>query len=142
MNWLDNSIDNAREVLSNPEYFEELRKWNLEEVTDGYHSFKELYEYRMLYNAAFFNLLAFLDTSLDKPIVIKSKKHSDGEKCFSSDGWFIVQAELPTGQISNHYEMEYWDLFKVPEVEKANPWDGHTPKEAKERLLNYIKQMS
>lgn len=28
------------------------------EVSDGYHTFNELYRYRMLYNAAFFNLLA------------------------------------------------------------------------------------
>ena len=27
------------------------------EVSDGFHSFNELYHYRMLYNAAFFNSL-------------------------------------------------------------------------------------
>jgi hypothetical protein len=40
----------------------------------------------------------------------KSLKHSDGELCFS-EGWFIVVAELPTGQISNHYKVEDMDLF-------------------------------
>lgn len=29
------------------------------EVSDGYHTFNELYQYRMLYNAAFFNELAY-----------------------------------------------------------------------------------
>ena len=31
---------------------------NIEELSDGYHTFAELYEYRKLYNAAFFNELA------------------------------------------------------------------------------------
>lgn len=112
------------------------------EVSDGYHTFDELYYYRMLYNAAFFNSLAFYDNwaggswnvEFD---VHKSKKHSDGEDCFGG-GWFIVMAELPTGQISNHYEMKYWDYFKIPEKERANVWDGHTPQEAAERLHKYL----
>lgn len=113
------------------------------EISDGYHTFNELYDYRMLYNAAFFNSLAYYDeweegnwhTEYD---VHKSKKHSDGEDCFGG-GWFIVMAELPTGQISNHYEMKYWDLFKIPEKEKANKYDGHTPQQAAERLKKFIE---
>ncbi|MCH5167566.1 MAG: hypothetical protein J1F35_06685 [Erysipelotrichales bacterium] len=101
-----------------------------ENIDDGYHSFKELYEYRKLYNAAFFNLLP-------KDIVLKSKRHSDGEECFGG-GWFIVQAELPTGQISNHYEMKDWDLFKIPEKEFANEWDGHSPEDVANRIREYI----
>ena len=102
------------------------------EVSDGYHTFNELYYYRMLYNAAFFNLLP-------KERVHKSKRHHDGEECFGG-GWFIVMANLPTGQISNHYELKYWDLFKVPEKEIADEWDGHTPQEAAERLYKYLQQ--
>lgn len=110
------------------------------EISDGYHTFNELYYYRLLYNAAFFNELAyknsekFWDVDYD---VHKSKKHSDGEDCFGG-GWFIVVAELPTGQISNHYEMKYWDYFDIPEKEKANVWDGHTPQEAANRLTEFI----
>jgi len=102
------------------------------EVSDGYHTFNELYYYRMLYNAAFFNLLP-------KEWVHKSKKHHTGEECFGG-GWFIVMANLPTGQISNHYELKDWDLFKVPEKEVADEWDGHTPQEAAERLYKYLQQ--
>ncbi len=100
------------------------------EISDGYHTFNELYYYRMLYNAAFFNLLP-------KEWVHKSRKHHTGEECFGG-GWFIVMAELPTGQISNHYEMKDWDLFDIPEKDVANEWDGHTPQEAAERLHNYL----
>ena len=102
------------------------------EISDGYHTFNELYYYRMLYNAAFFNLLP-------KEWVHKSKKHHDGEECFGG-GWFIVMAELPTGQISNHYELKDWDLFQIPEKEIADKWDWHTPQEAAERLHKYLQK--
>ena len=102
------------------------------EVSDGYHTFNELYYYRMLYNAAFFNLLP-------KEWVHKSKMHHTGEECFGG-GWFIVMANLPTGQVSNHYELKDWDLFKVPEKEFADEWDGHTPQEAAERIHKYLQQ--
>ena len=102
------------------------------EVSDGYHTFNELYYYRMLYNAAFFNLLP-------KEWVHKSKRHHTGEECFGG-GWFIVMANLPTGQVSNHYELKDWDLFKVPEKEFADEWDGHTPQQAAKRLHEYLQQ--
>lgn len=106
------------------------------EVSDGYHTFNELYEFRLLYNAALFN--QFAEKNLYD--VHKSRRHSDGEYPFGKDNWFIVMAELPTGQISNHYEMKYWDLFKIPEKEKSNKWDGHTPKDVAERLRNFLEQ--
>lgn len=102
------------------------------EISDGCHTFNELYYYRMLYNAAFFNLLP-------KEWAHKSKKHHDGEECFGG-GWFIVMANLPTGQISNHYELKDWDLFQIPEKEIADEWDGHTPQEAAERLHKYLQE--
>lgn len=54
-------------------------------ISDGFHSFDELYHYRMLYNAAFFNSLE------GKYEVHKSYRHADGELCFGG-GWFIVMA--------------------------------------------------
>lgn len=103
-------------------------------VSDGFHTFGELYHYRMLYNAALFN-----EWRNGRYIpVIKSKKHSDGELCFGGD-WFIVMAKLPTGQISNHYEMKDWDIFDIPERTKAWKYDGHTPDDVATRLKEYIE---
>ena len=102
-----------------------------EGINDGYHTMDELYRYRMLYNAMWIN---DMDPGLLEVYKVhKSKRHYTGELCFDGD-YFIVQATLPTGQISNHYEMKYWDLFHCPEVEKADEWDGHTPKQAANRL--------
>ena len=110
------------------------RKKNMGEVSDGYHTFNELYEYRLLYNAAFFNELAKRGAC----DVHKSKRHSDGEIPFGDPNWFIVMAELPTGQISNHYEMKDWDLFQVPEKDVANKWDGHSPCDVARRIRDYV----
>ena len=104
------------------------------EFSDGYHTFNELYDYRKAYNAAFFNELA----KQGLYDVHKSRLHSDGNVPFGDDNWFIVMAELPTGQISNHYEMKDWDLFDIPEKERANTWDGHSPQDVYERLVKYL----
>jgi hypothetical protein len=106
------------------------------ETSDGYHTFNELYHYRMLYNAVFFNQLKN-DPSWGHG-EHKSWKHSDGEDCFGG-GWFVVVATLPTGQITNHYSKEHWDLFKIPERPMAEKWDGHTPEDVAERLEKYIE---
>lgn len=122
------------------------------QISDGYHTFNELYEFRKMYNVALFNELANPNTvryHLDKKEfagigsiqgnkyqVHKSWKHNDGELCFGG-GWFIVSAMLPGGQISNHYKAEDWDLFQIPEEEKALfKFDGHTGKDVLERLKN------
>jgi len=70
-------------------------------ISDGYHTFDELYEFRKAYNAALFNEWALQG----KYNVHKSFKHEDGEYCFGEPNkWFIVVTELPAGQISNHYK--------------------------------------
>ena len=103
-----------------------------EDTSDGYHTFKELYEFRKVYNAALFNEWAIKE----EYFVHKSWKHNDGELCFGG-GWFIVVALLPSGQISNHYEAKDWDLFKIPERPEAIfEFDGHTSQD----VLNRINQ--
>lgn len=99
------------------------------EISDGYHTFNELYEFRKHYNALLFNEWS----SSEKYDVTKSKKHSDGELCFGG-GWFIVTANTPFGQISNHYELKDWDLFKCNEVEISPEYDGHTADDVLFRL--------
>jgi hypothetical protein len=103
-----------------------------QDTSDGYHTFRELYEIRLAYNAALFNEWA----ESGKYDVHKSLAHHDGELCFGGE-YFIVVAVLPTGQISNHYSTQHWDLFgKVPAVEKAKyEFDGHTTQDVIKRLM-------
>lgn len=103
-------------------------------ISDGHHTFQELYEYRLLYNAALFNEWA----KLGLYDVHKSKLHHDGTVPFGDPKWFIVVAELPTGQISNHYRVTDWRLFQIPERELSNVYDGHTPGMVAERLTEFL----
>ena len=106
---------------------------------DGFHTFDELYEFRMVYHAALVH--AWRDLSLweSAPKTVKSWRHSDGEECFGG-GWFIVVTTLwPGAQISNHYEAKHWDLFDCREVARPPKFDGHTPGDVIERLREYLK---
>lgn len=141
MNLTENEINEyIKSQKNNP-------KFNGEKISDGWHSFEELYEFRKIYNAALFNLWALhfgnkvFDTAdgvavNTKYSVHKSWKHEDGEWCFGNEKkWFIVSAMLPTGLISNHYKAKDWDLFKIPEVKKALfKFDGHTSADVLTRL--------
>lgn len=149
-----NAWDTAQQITAKKiiEMLEE-KEAEIGSFSDGYHTFDELYEFRKVYNATLFNEWAkqiTRETAFSKDamgrttqIVVgestkydvhKSKKHHDGELCFGG-GWFIVVAVLPTGQISNHYKMEDWDLFQVPEAETAKyEFDGHTPTDVLNRL--------
>ena len=105
-------------------------------TSDGYHTFNELYEFRMLYNAALFNEWA----KQDKYEVHKSWRHNSGEWCFGKKKkYFIVCAMTPFGLISNHYSAENWDIFKVPEYDvPLFQYDGHTSQDVANRLYKPI----
>ncbi len=94
---------------------------------------EELFQFRLVYNAAFFNLL--YKNGIE---VHKSKNHPPQSPIPMEEGWFIVKAELPTGQISNHYSLKDWELFHVPEREYTSEWDEHTPNDVLHRLREYI----
>ena len=83
---------------------------------------QELYDFRLVLNALLFNEWA----ETGKYEVYKSKRHHDGEPCFDGE-WFIVVAILPSGQVTNHYHIKYWDYFKIPSYPKVkDEFDGHT----------------
>lgn len=120
---------------------EQQRYDKLSEISDGYHTFGELYEYRMLLQAMLFNQWAQIyDSRTDSRLhdVHKSWKHSDGQPCFGG-GWFVVVATLPSCQITNHYKAEHWDLFKIPARDMAAEYDGHTPQQAAQRMREFLE---
>lgn len=90
-------------------------------ISDGYHTFDELYFHRMCLFAA---LVAEFNVA---GLAWKSKKHHDGT---FEEGWFIVGIETMYGQVTYHYQDKYWDLFNCKELERAHEFDFHTPKDA------------
>lgn len=98
-----------------------------EELSDGYHSFKELYYHRMVLFAVVCNTY--------KDLAWKSKLHADGTMF---DGYFITGIETPAGNYTYHYHIDYWDKFDVKELPNAPEWDGHQAKDV-DRLFSLIK---
>lgn len=107
-------------------------------ITDGYHTFDELYDYRMLYSAAFFNYLAYLPGNPYNVHI--SFRTPDGEY-WDNGHWFIVVANLPTGQVSEYYKVSDLYFFEyVPIRSRIDVWVDHTPEDAKERIARYIRK--
>lgn len=114
-----------------------------EDTSDGYHTFKELYDMRLLLTAGLFNEwgenTGEIWNKRQAPLVFKSKLHSDGTIPFNDPNWFIVVAETKEGQISFHYEVKDWDLFyAVPEVTLPPKYDGHTAADVAVRLRKLL----
>ena len=102
----------------------EIPEGGMGNLSDGYHTFNELYHHRAI-------LFSVICNSIPNK-AWKSKLHDTGDMY---EGMFIVGIETPEGQATYHYDIEpYWDMFKVKELEKAPKWDGHTPQEAIERI--------
>lgn len=93
-------------------------------VSDGSHTFDELYYHRMI----LFSVIC----KHKKDLAWKSWKHHDGTMF---DGYFIVGINCPCGQFTYHYKQCYWELFDVEELELAYEWDGHTSSDVT-RLLS------
>lgn len=99
----------------------------MKHVSDGYHTFNDLYMHRCKLSAIIFNLA--------KDYAWKSMKHADGSM-FDDD--FIVGVSIPNvGDYSYHYKLSMWDMFDVPVVENAPTYDGHTPEDI-DRLFELI----
>lgn len=73
---------------------------------------------------------------------VKSKLHADGQVPFASKKWFIVQSLISFDNtarlISNHYHVRHWDLFNVPEIEKAWEHDNHNTENVIYRMQRYL----
>lgn len=98
---------------------------DVEKISDGYHTFADLYEQRLILSAAL---------AKNNPHAWKSKRHEDGSVPFGG-GWFIMGFDTDEGCYTYHYELKDWDLFQCEELDKGKPWDGHTSKDVR-RLLS------
>lgn len=97
------------------------------QISDGYHTFDELYEHRTILFLVLCNQLKSQAMN-----VWKSKKHSDGSEW---KGWFIAGIGVNKGnQITYHIPIDKWDLCTSKELPKAPKYDGHSSQDVLERL--------
>ena len=102
------------------DYYKKSKLIRTKDISDGYHTFGELYHHR----AVLFSVIC--NTYKEK--AWKSKLHDDGTMFSEDDEMFIVGVETPEGQYTYHYHIEpYWDMFNVKELDYAPKYDGHKP---------------
>lgn len=97
------------------------------EISDGYHTFEELYEHRI---RLFITICKLVQHNHQ---VWRTRTHSDGTRW---DGWFLLGIGVESGeQITYHLPEKYWvecDFavyrFSAPE------YDGHTSEDVLKRL--------
>ena len=128
-------VDKLKEIETQEQFTNEINKLILQgkdqgfltkDISDGWHTFGDLYYHRMI--------LTYIILKNYPSLSWKSKKHND-ESMFKDS--FIVGIETPIGQYSYHYNIKYWDMFDVKELERAPEYDGHKPEDI-DRLLTLL----
>lgn|SRR5574337_273739 len=100
-------------------------------VSDGVHTFADLYEIR--------NLLFIALMRRYPERSFRSLRHSDGS---ARSGMFIAGLILPTGkQVTLHMKEESWSLLHgLPTPDKAPQWDGHGFRDSMNRLEDWLER--
>lgn len=95
------------------------------QISDGYHTFDELYAHRVRLFSAL--MRAHPDKSW------WSFKHHDGSVW---DGWIIAGIDTPAGPATYHLPVSEIEFFNegVRQLRRGKEWDGHTSDDVLERL--------
>jgi hypothetical protein len=86
-------------------------------ISDGYHSFDELYFHRMILFS----------------IICRKYRNKAWKSLFHHDNtmfndMFIVGINTPDGQYTYHYNIKYWNYFlTIKTLKNAPEYDGHKP---------------
>lgn len=88
-----------------------------EDISDGFHTFDELYEHRCL---------LFINLCLAYPGLAYWRPHYDG--------WPLIGLDAQAGQMTYHVPEKYLPLFKDRIKEGGPEWDGHTAQDVVKRL--------
>jgi hypothetical protein len=100
-------------------------------ISDGFHTFKELYDHRI---ALFIALCGTLWSMGYQNLLWKSRMNNDGT---TWPGWFIAGIHKDSGkQITYHLPESKWDALHVQELAKAPAFDGHTSNDVLKRLAD------
>lgn len=115
---------------------ERLDGVSVQDVSDGYHTFRELYDHRCVLTAVLATIGAINGDAW------RSKAHHPDDAAIF-DGYFIVGIDLPSGVVTYHYPLTDWDRFEAVQVlEHAPQWDGHSPADTVDRLLDFAQHLT
>lgn len=98
------------------------------DISDGFHTFGELYAHRRALTAVLAGLI---------PGSYRTKEHHPEDSTIL-EGRFLVCIPTPAGPITYHYPLEHWSEFSaIPALEHAARWDGATADDTVTRLLSW-----
>lgn len=107
-------------------------KFSPGDISDGYHTFNELYEHRYVLWLKLCELI-YGNSGYPNP-TLRAKRNHDGS---SYEGYFILGYKDPETheQISYHLPMKYWDKAYFAVDHDIYPdFDGHTSADVLKRL--------
>ena len=55
------------------------------------------------------------------------------------DGDFIAGINTPDGIATYHFKLEYWDLFQIPEIDRAPKYDNYSNEDVMKRIYSLTK---
>ena len=98
------------------------------EISDGHHTFGELYEQRSILFITICN--SYSDLSW------KSRKHFDEENYPMFNDDFIAGINTPLGMATFHLKRKYWDMLQVPVLERAPQYDHYSSEDVMVRIYS------
>ena len=57
------------------------------------------------------------------------------------NGDFIAGINTPEGIATYHFKLEFWDLFQIPEIEKAPRYDNYDNTTVLKRIYSLSKKI-
>lgn len=96
---------------------------DVDDVSDGYHSFRELYKHR--------NMLWLCVVNNNPEIAFKTKLDDQGNHL---PGYFIAGINSDAGQITYHLPNNLWNKCLAEPVDSNADYDGHSSADVLNRL--------
>lgn len=113
-------------------------------ISDGYHTFGELYQHRYALFIALCKLLQLYppwEMNTKGINVWRSKLHDDGT--MFKDSFIMGIDRTGAKPITYHLPMNRWDLTDFAQtLERAPAWDGHTSDDVHQRLMILIVEIT
>jgi hypothetical protein len=115
----------------------ESGKIKTNEISDGYHTFKELYDHRC--NLFILSCKLLLKNNPNAKVWKTLTRHD----YLQDVGWFLMGINTEEGnQITYNLKIDYWDLCDFAEtIRRAPKWDGHTSNDVINRLNTIINSI-
>ena len=124
-------MDKILEINKLIKKYSEIGIISSKDISDGHHTFREIYEERVVLFCVICNIFPELSW--------KSKKHFDEENDPMYEGDFIAGINTPKGTATYHIKLKYWDLFEIPEINRAPKYGNYSSKDVMNRILSLTK---